>query len=90
MKQSTAARCALRPAARVHYSPEHHDAGLSQSQKLLGIRQPEPARRMERLGHIRDLAGGQDAEHRAETNDYEITDEWGIYQRGDSVATNGD
>jgi hypothetical protein len=31
-------------AARIHYSPEHHDAGLSQSQKLLGIRQPEPAK----------------------------------------------
>jgi len=50
----------------------HHDAGLLQSQKLLGIRQPEPARRLERLGHIRDLAGGADAEHRAETNDHEV------------------
>ena len=50
----------------------HHDAGLLQSQKLLGIRQPEPARRLERLGHIRDLTGGTDAEHRAEANDQQI------------------
>ena len=61
------------PAARFHYSPDHHDTGVHQSQELLGIRQPEPARRMERLGHVRDLAGGTDAEHRAETNDHQIT-----------------
>src|SRR5262249_43995933 len=45
---------------------------LPQSQKLLGIRQPEPARRLERLGHIRDLASGTDAERSAETDDHEI------------------
>src|SRR5262249_44917578 len=62
------------PAARLHYSPEHHDAGLPQSQKLLGIRPRQPARRLERLGDIRDLAGGTDAEHRVETNAHEIAD----------------
>jgi hypothetical protein len=50
----------------------HHDAGLLQSQKLLGIRQPEPARRLERLGHIRDLTGGTDAERHTKTNDHEM------------------
>src|SRR5262245_40744703 len=28
---------------------------------------------MERLGHVRNLAGGTDAGHRAATNDHEIT-----------------
>jgi hypothetical protein len=37
------------------------------------FRQPEPARRLERLGHIRDLAGSTDAEHGAEANAHEIT-----------------
>jgi hypothetical protein len=37
------------------------------------FRQPEPARRLERLGHIRDLAGGTDAEHGAEANAHEMT-----------------
>src|SRR5262249_442661 len=62
------------PAARFHYSPEHHDPGLSQPQKLLGVREPEPARRLERLGHIRDLPGGTDADPIGnETRDHEIT-----------------
>src|SRR5262249_31857541 len=60
------------PAARFHYSPDHHDTGVPQFQKLLGLRQPEPARRMERLGHIRNLTGETDAERRAATNDHEI------------------
>jgi hypothetical protein len=42
------------------------------NQKLLGIRQPEPARRMERLGDLRHIAGGTDAERHAETNDHEV------------------
>ena len=33
------------------------------------FRQPEPARRLERLGHIRDLAGSTDAEHGAEARE---------------------
>jgi hypothetical protein len=33
---------------------------------------PEPARRLERLGDVRDLAGGADAEHRAEANAHEV------------------
>jgi hypothetical protein len=37
------------------------------------FRQPEPARRLERLGHIRDLAGGTDAEHGVEANAHEMT-----------------
>jgi hypothetical protein len=37
------------------------------------FRQPEPARRLERLGHIRDLAGGTDAEHGAEAKAHEMT-----------------
>src|SRR6516162_635644 len=56
--------------------PDHHDTGVPQSQKLLGIRQPEPARRMERLGHIRNLASGTDAERPAATNDHEIVTPW--------------
>src|SRR5262249_53478347 len=62
-----------RPAARSHYSPKHHDTGLPQSQKLLGICPRQPARRLERLGDVCDLAGGTDAERRDETNDHEIT-----------------
>ena len=54
-------------------SPDHHDTGVSQFQKLLAIRQPEPARRMERLGDLRHIAGGTDAERHAETNDHEVT-----------------
>jgi len=46
--------------------------GYLNPQKLLGIRQPEPARRVEWLGHIRDLAGGIDGERGAETNNYQI------------------
>jgi len=61
-----------RSAARSHYSPEHHDAGLPQSQKLLGIRPRQPARRLERLGDLRHLAGGSDAGRSAATNDHEI------------------
>src|SRR5262249_35835618 len=61
------------PAARFHYSPDHHDTGVPQSQKLLGICQPEPARRMERLGHVRNLASGTDAERLAKANEHEIT-----------------
>jgi len=56
------------PQLGIHHSPNHRDARLSQSQKLLGIRQPKSARRMERLGHIRNLANGTDAEHSAEKN----------------------
>jgi hypothetical protein len=37
------------------------------------FRQSEPARRLERLGRIRDLAGSTDAEHGAEANAHEIT-----------------
>src|SRR5262249_11161420 len=66
------ARGWCRAATRIHHSPDDHDTGVPQSQKLLGIRQPEPARRMERLGHIRNLTGGTDAERLAETNDHEI------------------
>jgi hypothetical protein len=61
-----------RAAGWIHHSPDQRDARLSQPQKLLGICQPEPARRVERLGHVRDLAGGTDAEHRAETNRHEV------------------
>ena len=61
-----------RPAARIHCSAQHHDAGLSQFQRLQGIRQPGSARRLEYMGDVRDLAGGTDAECRAETNDHEI------------------
>ena len=63
-----------RAAGWIHHSPDHRDARLSQSQKLLGIRQPEPPRRLERMGHIRDLAGGTDANSiGTETHDLEIT-----------------
>jgi hypothetical protein len=59
--------------ARVHHSPEHDDSGLPQSQRLQGIRPREPARRLEHVGHIRDLAGTADA-HSVGTaaSDYEI------------------
>src|SRR5262249_19492750 len=63
-----------RPAGRVYHSAEHHDAGLPQSQELLGVREPEPARRLERVGHIRDLAGGTDAKRPAATNVDEVTE----------------
>src|SRR5262249_55630068 len=52
--------CRRGAATRIHYSLELHNAGLSQPQKLLGVRQPKPTRRLERLGHLRDLPGGTD------------------------------
>src|SRR5262245_48138258 len=66
------ASCRRRPAARVHYSPEHHDAGLPQFKKLLGVRKPEPTRWLECLGNICNLAGGADAERLTATNGHEI------------------
>src|SRR5262249_34916024 len=62
-----------RTAGRVHHSYKHHNSGLPQHQGLQGIRARQPARRLEYLGHIRDLAGGTDAERPAATNDHKIT-----------------
>ena len=41
-------------------------------QGLQGIRKPVPARRLERVAHVRALAGRTDAERPAATNGHEI------------------
>src|SRR5262249_9814400 len=61
------------PAARVHHSPDHHDARLPQYQRLQGIRRAESARWLEHLGDLRNLAGGADAKRPAAAHDHEIT-----------------
>ena len=48
-----------RAAARLHLSGRGH-AGLYQFKRLQGICRGEPARWLEYVGHIRDLAGGAD------------------------------
>ena len=48
-----------RAAARLHLSGRRH-AGLYQSEGLQGICRGEPARWLEYVGHILDLAGGAD------------------------------
>ena len=63
-------RC--RPAARVHFS-RRRDAGLPQFQRLQGICRGEPARWLEYVGHIRDLAGRADPIATA-AHDNEIAD----------------
>src|SRR5207245_8627841 len=65
------ARGRRRAASRVHYSHQHHDAGLSELQGLQGVRQCKPAGWLECLGHARALAGATAAEHPAETNENE-------------------
>jgi hypothetical protein len=62
----------VRTASRVHHSHKHHNSGLPQHQGLQGIRKPESAGRLERVAHIRTLAGGTDAERVAATNGHEI------------------
>ena len=52
--------------------PVGRHAGLHQSQGLQGIRRGEPARRLEYVGHIRDLAGRADAVRTARAHRHEI------------------
>ena len=52
-------RWSVSAAARVHFAGRR-DAGLPQFQRLQGICRGEPARWLEYVGHIRDLAGRAD------------------------------
>src|SRR5262249_45584737 len=52
--------------------------------------QPEPARWLECLGHVRYLACGTNAEHCAEAHGYEITDERAHISAWACIATNGE